>query len=304
MPRSTLRIFFSAATLWCFTWLNGTVLLAVEQVATSLTPKTHLIRLPSDARHRLHIPSDFQLRENTVDVLIHFHGSPQMVAENCLRAGLNCVEINVSYSGLSSAYRKPFNADRQLFQKILDEAIAEIRAQPEFPDQVTWGKLAVSSFSAGFGAVREILKTPEYFDRIDAVYLVDSLYCGYVGDGTGEVQTGVVHPGLMQDFLRYAQASADGNKVMIVTHCDGPTPGYASTRETADYLLEKLKLEPQSDDLVLPTASKQVSEFRLYRKAERKGFSLFGSPGDNVADHVKHLQYMSYWLPKLSLAKR
>ncbi len=81
--------------------------------------------------------------------------------------------------------------------------------------------------------------------------MVDSLYCGYVGDGTDNVQHGVVHPDLMKDFLRFARAAAVGEKVMIITHCMEPTPGYASTRETADYLLAKLDLEAESVDIVV-----------------------------------------------------
>ncbi len=273
----------------------------------SASAATRVIHLASDARHTLSIPGAYQSRGNKVDVLVHFHGSPALVRQRCQAAGLNCVVINVTYSGLSSVYRNPFGSDRELFQKIIDEALAELRRQHGFSEQTEWGKLAVSSFSAGFGAIREILKTPSYFDRIDAIYLVDSLYCGYVGDGTGKIQEGVVHPGLMKDFLRYAQASADGEKVMIVTHCDGPTPGYASTRETADYLLEKLELQPQPVDLVVGEADRDKSElgvFRLYRTANRNGFSLYGSPGDNVADHVHHLRHMSYWLPMLPLDKQ
>ncbi len=297
--------FFLPLLLVCLTPLDST---GEESERTdSASAATRVIHLASDARHTLSIPGGYQSDGDQVDVLVHFHGSPALVRQRCQAAGLNCVVINVTYSGLSSVYRDPFSADRELFQKLLDEALVELRRQYGFAEQSEWGKLAVSSFSAGFGAVREILKTPKYFDRIDAIFLVDSLYSGYVGDGTGKIQEGVVHPGLMKDFLRYARESAKGNKVMIVTHCDGPTPGYASTRETADYLLKELELEPKSVDLLvgeIDSAKSQPREFRLYRMAQRNGFSLFGTPGDNVADHVEHLRHMSYWLPMLPLAKR
>ena len=78
----------------------------------------------------------------------------------------------------------------------------------------------VTSFSAGFGAVREILKSPEYFARIDGVYLVDALYCGYVGDDPHSPEPGVINPVLMRDFLQFAQAAADGEKHAAVTEAD------------------------------------------------------------------------------------
>jgi hypothetical protein len=265
------------------------------------------VKLPGDDRHRLWISGEYQLHENQVDLLVDFHGSPQLVRESVRVAGLNCVVLSVNYAGLSSVYRKPFSHDRQLFATILDEALSVLRADDRFTDDTAWRAVAVSSFSAGFGAVRELLKSPEYFNQIDAIYLVDSLYCGYVGDGTGDVQEGVVHPGLMKDFLRFAEESAAGSKVMIVTHCDGPTPGYASTRETADYLLEKLSLQPHLIDRVerVPaSASFKTNGLRLYRQARRKGFALYGSPGGNETDHVQHLRHMACWLPRLPLAKQ
>ncbi len=279
----------------------------VAQPATSQPTQDRTLQLPSDARHTLWIPGDYQHRGKTIDVLFDFHGSPPIVRSSARLAGLNCVVISVKYAGLSSVYRVPFSEDRQLFATILEEALEALRAQPDFPNNAQWGQLAITSFSAGFGAVREILKTDDYFQRIAGITMVDSLYCGYVGDGTDSVQEGIVHPGLMKDFLRFAQASANGEKVMIVTHCMQPTPGYASTRETADYLLKKLEIEPQPLDIEVtlpPEAEVVAGALRLYRKAEQNGFSLYGSPGLGATDHVEHLRHMAYWLPALSLAKR
>ena len=42
----------------------------------------------------------------------------------------------------------------------------------------------MSSFSAGYGAVREILKTGSYRDRVDGVLAADSLYASTAADGT------------------------------------------------------------------------------------------------------------------------
>lgn len=271
--------------------------------------------LLNDSRHTLWIPADYQHRGKTVDLLFDFHSSPRMVRESVRQAGMNCVVVSVKYGGLSSAYRVPFSKDRQLFGKLLDAALAELRKQPDFADDTEWGKLAITSFSAGFGAVRELLKSAEYFEQIDAIYMIDSLYCGYVGDGTERIEQGVVHPGLMKDYLRYAQRAAKGEKVMIVTHCSLATPGYASTLETADYLLEELGIqaEPTDAEVEPPKNSSNPSQenddqapatLKLYRTAKKEGFSLYGSPGRNGAEHLLHIRCMSHWLPDLPLARR
>jgi hypothetical protein len=280
---------------------------STPKIASSYPMQDRTLQLPSDARHTLWIPRGYQHLGNTVDVLFDFHGYPPRVRSSACLAGLNCVVISVQYVGLSSVYRIPFSDDRQLFATILDEALSTLRAEPDFVNDAQWGRLAITSFSAGFGAVREILKTNDYFDRIAGIYMVDSLYCGYIGDGTDAVQEGVVHPGLMKDFLRFARAAADGDKVMIITHCMVPTPGYASTCETADYLLDKLDLVPKPVDISVrlsPKVEGVAEPLRLYRKAVRKGFSLYGSHGVAANDHVDHLRHMAYWLPGLPLAKR
>ena len=262
--------------------------------------------LPGDKRHTLFIPSGYQLRGKTVDVLVDFHSAPTVVHESVRLAGLNCVVISVKYAGLSSVYREPFRKDRQRFAKILQEGLDALRAEEGFPLDVTWGKVAVSSFSAGFGGVREILKSPEYFQRIDAICMADSLYSGYVGDGTGSVEVGKVHPELMKDFLRFARQSSKGEKVMIVTHCSLETTGYASTLETADYLLQELDIvaDKVNDLVMLPPGAKSAGRLKLYRRVKRKGFSLYGTLGTSGEDHLAHMRHMGYWLQDLPLAKR
>lgn len=286
---------------------EGLVIVSQLQPATAQPTQDRTFLLPSDVRHTLWIPRDFQHQDKTIDVLFDFHGSPSRVRSSTRFAGLNCVVISVKYAGLSSVYRVPFSEDRQLFATILNESLEALHAEPDFPQDVQWGRMVVTSFSAGFGAVREILKSQEYVDRINGIYMVDSLYCGYVGDGTDVVEDGVVHPGLMKDFLRFARQATKGKKVMIITHCMEPTPGYASTRETADYLLDKLDLEPKPVEIVVePTCNSdaQIAKLHLYRKAARKGFSLYGSSGLGATDHVAHMQNMAYWLSKLPIAKR
>ena len=277
---------------------------SIPTVGGTEQPRT--LTLPGDQRHTLFIPSGYQLRGRTVDVLVDFHSAPTVVHESVRLAGLNCVVISVKYAGLSSVYRVPFSKDQQRFAKILQEGLATLRAEEGFPQDVTWGKVAVSSFSAGFGGVREILKSPDYFQRIDAICMVDSLYCGYVGDGTGSVEVGKVHPELMKDFLRYARQSTKGKKVMIVTHCSLETTGYASTLETADYLLQELDIvaDKVNDFVMLPPGAKAAGNLKLYRQVKRKGFSLYGTLGTSGEDHLAHMRHMGSWLQGLPLAKR
>lgn len=258
--------------------------------------------LPSDARHELWIPRGYAPRENQVDLLVHFHGAAPLVRHAAADARRQWIVATVEYRGFSSVYRKPFAEDRDRFGQLLEEAMEAARDAGAIPATARIGRLAVSSFSAGFGAVREILKTPKYFDQIDGIVLVDSLYAGYVGDGTDTVEEGNVHPGLMKDFVRFAEGSAAGEKSMIVTHTEVPTEGYANTRETADYLLQQLGLSARRVDRALPppnSAGTETRRLQLSREAERQGFKLYGTAGNDAAEHVSHLRHLAIWLDKL-----
>src|SRR5829696_6788832 len=119
----------------------------------------------SDAAWKVFIPSTYYQRPGQVaDVLVHFHGDPQTYWNNALWANLNAIIVTVNYSGLSNAYTTPFSNTTHptAFQSVLDQALARVRAETDISDNLIWDKVAVSSFSAGYGAVREILKSSTY----------------------------------------------------------------------------------------------------------------------------------------------
>lgn len=263
-----------------------------------------VVTLPGDARHTLWIPADYAPRDGRIDLLVHFHGGASLIRQAAAEARRPWVVATVEYHGFSSVYRKPFSMDRARFARLLDEALQAARATEAIEVDATIGKLVVSSFSAGFGAVREVLKSPEYFAQIDGIVLIDSLYAGYVGDGTDGVVIGEVDPGLMKDFGRFAEASAAGRKAMIVTHTEVPTDGYANTRETADYLLDKLGLPATAVDRRLPrpaSAGDQTRALRIRRHAQRGGFAIYGTNGRDAAEHVSHLRHLAVWLDELDV---
>ena len=129
----------------------------------------------SQPQWRLFIPDDYTHRAGeAVDLLVHFHGDPQTVWNNAAYAELNAVVLTVNYSGLSSAYSTPFS-NTALFQTVLDDARSTLASEPDFATTTSWNRLAVSSFSAGYGAVRQILAVPSYFTAIDSLLAAEGL---------------------------------------------------------------------------------------------------------------------------------
>jgi hypothetical protein len=92
--------------------------------------------------------------------------------------------------------------------------------------------LLLSSWSAGYGAIREILR--EHPTVPSAVVLLDSLHASYVGDDNA------IDPAGLAPFVAYARRAVAGEAVMVVTHSEIRPPGYASTSETASKLIGEL----------------------------------------------------------------
>src|SRR3954470_15184367 len=93
---------------------------------------------------QIFIPSTYQSRGNVADLLVHFHGDPQTYWNNAKYANLNAIIVTVNYNGLSSAYSTPFS-NSALFGNLMTEALADVRAQPDFSDTLQWDKVGVSS---------------------------------------------------------------------------------------------------------------------------------------------------------------
>lgn len=216
------------------------------------------------------------------DVLIHFHGARETVATAYARSRLSSVLVIVNFPGLSTAYSKPFVDSPTLLDTILETASAQTEPAAA-PDQPRWRRISLSSFSAGYGAVREILKQDKADERISAIVAADSIYAGIdESDGTRQVDRDN-----MRGFLRFAQRATQNEKTFILSHSAQPTP-YASTTETADYLLRSLNLERQDS---LPTQSPVVG-LRQVTLAGEGRFSVWGFTGESERDHMQHLHHI------------
>jgi hypothetical protein len=87
-------------------------------------------------------------------LLIHFHGASWLIEQHIARYLPRAALITVNLGAGSSAYRKPFE-QAELFQNLLREAGDELH------NKRGWSSITLSGFSAGYGAVREILRRPE-----------------------------------------------------------------------------------------------------------------------------------------------
>ena len=256
------------------------------------TGRTIVLSTDAQQRHKLFIPDHFVNTGQPVDVLVHFHGDFATVNNNAKYANLNAVVINVTYGGLSSAYQTPFS-NQALFGDILGDALTKLRAQPDFADNVNFGNRAISSFSAGYAAVREILKSPSYFDQIDGIHLADSLYASFT--------SATDHTPLssqMVDFKRFALAAAaeEDGKTFLFSHSQVPTFTYCRTDECADDLVQHVGAAWQTYNAT------GLGGMQFYRRSLEGDFSIYGATGTDANAHTSHFQWMGQFLGALPLA--
>ena len=94
-------------------------------------------------------------------------------------------------------------------------------------------RVALSAFSAGYGAVRGLLNQPGFTDKVDAVLLLDGIHTGYMPlDHSLDMER-------LKPFSRFAEQAAAGKKLMSITHSEiTPNGDYAGTHESTDALLK------------------------------------------------------------------
>src|SRR5262249_28268844 len=118
------------------------------------------------------------------------------------------------------------------------------------------------------------------YDRIDALVMADSIYAGYAGDPAKRQ----VDSKLMEGFVKFAKDAAAGKKWFLISHCDLQPDGYASTAETADYLIAALGGARE------PAGGSWLAEGLAMKSRFRKGqFAVYGFTGDKGPDHMRHL---------------
>jgi hypothetical protein len=151
------------------------------------------------------------------------------------------------------------------------------------------GPLVLTSWSAGAGAIREILKSPESYSRVAAILIIDGMHTGYV-DGKPGPQESQIEIDKLEVFVRFAKDAVAGRKQMIVTHSEIFPGTFASTTETADYLVSQLGLRRHAVLRWGPMQTQQLSEART------GNFLLIGYAGNSAPDHVDQLHSLPEYL--------
>jgi hypothetical protein len=208
------------------------------------------------------------------DLGLHFHGHDGARKE-WIRVMNGPALFGVTLGLGSGVYESTFR-DANAFPRLV-ESVEAVMAARSGRKTTHARKIALSAWSAGYGAVRSLLSQPSVRERIDSVILLDALHCDYAGEALERAD--------LDPFVRYARDAAANKRLMVVTHSSIVPPGYASTTETANFLIRELggKARPAR-----PRASDPLG-LELISRYDRGDFHVRGYAGQDKPDHCAHL---------------
>ncbi len=249
------------------------------------------------------LPSTFQpAADGTYDLLVHFHGNTAVVRESAEVAGLNAAVAIVNLGIGSAPYEEYYNVGGT-YEELLAAVDEGVRLRGV--KNASLGRVALSAWSAGYGAVSSIMVARKGGEHLDAVLILDGIH--------GSLDDGKLNALQMRPFTRVAERAAKGELYFGITHSEIDPIAYAGTSVTADYMIaaadtERAPLDPERDApayLSLESMKGAVSKQREKKmeptsEARIGTFHVIGYKGETKEHHMAHLFQMgATLLPEL-----
>jgi hypothetical protein len=216
-------------------------------------------------------------KDGGFDLIVHFHGH-EPIRKEFVKTAKGIVLVGIDLGIGSGAYSSVF-ASPEVFERLLRSVEAEM-AKRSGRKSTHVRKLALSSWSAGYGALEQILRQPAA-KRVDAVILLDSLHTGYVSPDAKTLATSGLEP-----FVAFARQAARGTRFMFQSYSSIIPPGYASTTETAHYVIAQLGGKPSK------STRDDVLGLDMFERFDRGKYHARGYLGEDKPDHCAHIGLM------------
>jgi hypothetical protein len=210
-------------------------------------------------------------RGGQFDVVFHFHGH-EAARKEWVTVMDGAVLVGIDLGLGSGPYETAFDAP-DAFERLV--ASVERAVEKKTGRAAKARKIGLSAWSAGYGAVQKILGQKYGKERVDSVILLDGLHCGYQGQSVNALQ---IHA-----FTDFAKEAAAKRKLMFVSHSSIIPPGYASTTETANFLIHEVGGSPKPSHGAGPLGLELISRYTL------GNFHVRGFSGNDKMDHCAQL---------------
>jgi hypothetical protein len=220
-----------------------------------------------------------------MDLLIHFHGLSYVPKYAVYHSKHPLILAVMNLGSGSSVYENAFQS-RSTFPGLIEMILDSVSVRKSI--EIKTSRIYLSSFSAGYGAVRAILK--DHQSMLDGIVLLDGLHTDYVPAGRVLAEGGILNDEKLRDFVQYARLAIDNKKKLLITHSEIFPGTYASTTETADFLIYSLDLQRY------PVLKWGPMGMQLLSETRKNGLTILGYAGNSAPDHVDHFHGLPIFL--------
>lgn len=205
-------------------------------------------------------------------VWLHFHTAPWFIVNEFQRAGWKVPLVVFNFGQGSKVYGDPFALPGSFaaWQEQIFHAFGMKQAQ--------WG---VTSFSAGYGAVRNLIADKEFVKNLHTVILADSMY-GSLDPAATERKVAPEHLAFWDPIVLPALKK----KMKVIMTTSEITPdSYAGTWEVAQGLVRAHGGEMVSHETTEP--------FGLLRTFDRGSWHVWSYDGHTPEAHMTHPRHLA-----------
>ncbi|NUM74459.1 hypothetical protein HUU40_08870 [candidate division KSB1 bacterium] len=256
-------------------------LAGIQFEIAALLPKPAKVFVPDNRR-----------KARNFDLLIHFHGAGFLTQYAAFHHRNALLAATVNLGAGSGVYGRAFE-DSTTFTELLQALHDSLQARLTRPIEIK--RIILSGFSAGYGAIRKILSTPQNYARVDAILLLDGIHASYVPEYQVLAEGGAIQADDLTAFVRFARGAAAPNsrKRFLITHSEIFPGTFVSTTEATDFILRELNMKRRPVLEWGPLGMQQISESRQHH------FAVLGFAGNTAPDHVDHLHALYFFVNEL-----
>jgi hypothetical protein len=225
--------------------------------------------------------------DGSYSLVLHLHGGAaarRLVLPEASALVLATIDRGASSSAYTDVFRRRADLDATL--AAIDAAVGQRAGTRARAD-----RLVLSAWSAGYAGVAAVLTHSALDPSLRGVVLVDSVHAAFDARREPDVRQ-------LEPFLRAARRALEEPRFgFLLTHSSIATEGYASTTQSADTLLELLRVSSDRVELAPALGLRQL------RVARERGFELRGFAGAGREDHCAQLALLPELLG-LALGRR
>jgi len=197
---------------------------------------------PGKGSVRVMAPPNYGVQGNQVNIVFHFRGAGSGAIYS--KAGTNAVVVAVDAPGVGGGGMAPYG-NAQFINAAQGSVLAQVRKITGNPN-LQLGNISYVGWSGGYDPMGRLFEGKQWNQLQKKPVHVAMLDGGHYG------KAGQPNPKRMQPWVEVAQRARDGELEFFFTH-SAVTPGrserfpqgYASTTDSANYLLEQMQMQRQ-----------------------------------------------------------